>query len=77
MFELGANMPGFISYKDFVAEDGENVTVIEWESLEALEAWREHPEHKLAQDQGRNRFFSEYKIQVCAPVRAHEFTLQD
>lgn len=77
MFELAANMPGFISYKDFVSEDGENVTLIEWESLETLEAWRQHPEHKLAQNQGRARFFSEYKIQVCTPVRVHEFTLQD
>lgn len=25
--------------------DGENVSVIEFESLETLAAWREHPEH--------------------------------
>lgn len=73
MYELASSMPGFLSYKDFVAEDGENVTIIEFESLETLAAWREHPEHKIAQGQGRTEFFAEYHIQVCTPVRDYRF----
>jgi heme-degrading monooxygenase HmoA len=69
MYELAAAMPGYISYKDFAAEDGENVAIVEFESLAALEAWREHPEHKMAQQQGRETFFSEYHVQVCTPIR--------
>jgi heme-degrading monooxygenase HmoA len=69
MYELAAAMPGYISYKDFSAEDGENVSVIEFESLQTLAAWREHPEHKAAQKRGRDEFFAEYRIQVCTPVR--------
>ncbi len=69
MYELASSMPGYISYKDFVAEDGENVSIIEFESIESVTAWREHPEHKIAQRRGREEFFSEYHIQVCAPVR--------
>ena len=49
MYELVSAMPGFLSYKDFVAEDGENVSIIEFETHEALDAWREHPDHKVAQ----------------------------
>ncbi len=73
MYELASSMPGFLSYKDFVAEDGENVTIIEFESLETLTAWREHPEHKIAQGRGRTEFFAEYHIQVCTPVRDYRF----
>jgi heme-degrading monooxygenase HmoA len=73
MYELASSMPGYISYKDFVAEDGENVSIIEFESLETLAAWREHPEHKAAQQRGREAFFSEYHIQVCSPVRDYSF----
>lgn len=73
MYELASSMPGYISYKDFVAEDGENVSVVEFESLEALADWREHPEHKIAQQRGREEFFSEYHIQVCTPVRDYRF----
>ena len=69
MYELASSMPGFISYKDFVAEDGENASIIEFESLGAVDAWREHLEHKEAQRRGREEFFSEYQIQVCTPLR--------
>lgn len=73
MYELASSMPGFISYKDFMAEDGEFVSVIEFESLETLAAWREHPEHKVVQKRGRQEFFEEYHIQVCTPVRDYSF----
>ncbi|MDQ3813683.1 MAG: antibiotic biosynthesis monooxygenase [Armatimonadota bacterium] len=73
MYELASSMPGFISYKDFVAEDGENVSLVEFESLETLAAWREHPEHKIAQQRGRSEFFASYHIQVCTPVRDYAF----
>jgi heme-degrading monooxygenase HmoA len=73
MYELASSMPGYISYKDFAAGDGENVSIIEFESHETLAAWREHPEHKAAQQRGRDEFFSEYHIQVCTPVRDYRF----
>lgn len=77
MYELASAMPGFVSYKDFVAEDGENVSIVEFESPEALAAWRNHPEHVLAQARGRAEFFAEYHIQVCAPVRDYSFHWKD
>jgi heme-degrading monooxygenase HmoA len=73
MVELASSMPGYISYKDFIAADGENVSIVEFESLETLAAWREHPEHKLAQQRGRKEIFSDYHIQVCTPVRDYAF----
>ncbi len=74
MYELATSMPGFVSYKDFVAEDGENVAIVEFESLETLAGWRNHPEHLRAQQRGRDAMFSEYHIQVCEPVRDYAFT---
>jgi heme-degrading monooxygenase HmoA len=73
MYELASSMPGFISYKDFVAEDGENVSIVEFESLDSHAVWREHPEHKVVQERGRTEFFESYHIQVCAPVRSYSF----
>lgn len=73
LYELASGMPGFISYKDFAAADGENVSIVEFESLETLEAWRHHPEHVAAQRLGRERYFSEYRIQVCEPLRCYGF----
>ena len=73
MYQLAAAMPGFISYKDFAAADGESVSIVEFESLETLAAWRDHPEHLEAQRIGREQFFAEYQIQVCTPVRSYRF----
>jgi len=69
MYELASSMPGFISYKDFLAEDGESASIIEFETLEHVTAWREHPEHKEAQALGRSKFFEDFTIHVCDIIR--------
>jgi len=69
MRELAATMPGFISHKGFYADDGERVSIIEFESEEAQRAWRMHPEHIAAQSKGRKEFYQEYRIQVCTLQR--------
>ena len=73
MSELAGQMPGYISHKGFVAEDGERVTIVEFESEQAHRAWRLHPEHLQAQKKGRADFYSEYRIQVCSVQRESSF----
>ena len=67
--ELAASMPGYISHKGFVADDGERVTIVEFESEATQRAWAEHPEHREAQKLGRARFYTEYRLQVCEVKR--------
>jgi heme-degrading monooxygenase HmoA len=69
MHDLATSMPGFISYRDYTSSDGESVTVVEFESHETLAAWRNHPEHQAAQEMGRARWFSSYRITVADVVR--------
>ncbi|OGA03602.1 MAG: hypothetical protein A3I00_06100 [Betaproteobacteria bacterium RIFCSPLOWO2_02_FULL_64_12] len=73
MSELAGQMPGYLSHKGFVAEDGERVTIVEFESEQAHQAWRLHPEHVQAQKKGRAEFYSEYRIQVCSVERESRF----
>lgn len=65
MSEIAKSMPGYVSHKVFVAEDGERVTIVEFESMDALQAWREHPEHLAAKKKGRRDFYLDYRVQVC------------
>jgi heme-degrading monooxygenase HmoA len=74
MAGIAGAMPGFLSYKDFAAADGELLTLAEFESEAALAAWRDHPAHRAAQERGRQEFFADYQIQVCAPRRAYRFS---
>ncbi len=75
MYALATAMPGFVSYKDFTAADGEAVTVVEFASEPELLAWRNHPEHVQAQERGRRDFFSEYRIQICRVERGYTFSM--
>jgi heme-degrading monooxygenase HmoA len=73
MATIARAMPGYVSDKDFVAEDGERVTVVEFESEEALRAWRLHPAHREAQRLARADYYEDYSIQVCEVVRESRF----
>ena len=69
MNELARAMPGYISHKGFFADDGERVTIVEFESEETMRAWRMHPEHVAAQRAGRDKYYTAYSVQICEVIR--------
>lgn len=73
LLETARAMPGFVSYTSFTADDGERCSVIEFQTPEQLQAWREHPRHRAAQALGRERFYQEYTLHVAEPVRSTRF----
>jgi len=77
MTEIARTMPGYISHKDFFAHDGERVAIVEFEHEEGLRAWRSNPEHLAAQRLARQKFYSEYHIQVCTLERESTFKAQE
>src|SRR4051812_23080288 len=60
MAELAATMPGYISHKGFFADDGERVTIVEFEHEEGMRAWRTNPEHRAAQKLAREKYYTQY-----------------
>lgn len=73
MSELARSMPGYISHKGYAADDGERLTLVEFESEEAMRAWAMHPGHVEAKKKGRKDFYLEYRVQVCTIVRDSGF----
>src|ERR1043165_9147351 len=73
MAALARTMPGYISHKGFFADDGERVTIVEFEHEEGMRAWRMNPEHRAAQKLAREKFYSDYHIQVCTVDRQSSF----
>jgi heme-degrading monooxygenase HmoA len=73
MEELATGMPGYIAHKPYVAEDGERLTLFEWESPQTLRGWATHPEHVATKQLGRDRFYEEYCLQICEVVRESRF----
>jgi heme-degrading monooxygenase HmoA len=77
MNEIAKTMPGYISHKGFFADDGERVTIVEFEHEEGLRAWRTNPEHMAAQKLGRQKYYAEYHVQVCTLDRESKFKSQE
>lgn len=42
-----------------------------WPSEEAIRAWKAHPEHVLAQQTGRTRWYASYSVEVAQVTREY------
>lgn len=73
MFARAAAMPGFVASKNFTADDGERLALVEWDGDAELAAWRADGPHAEAQEMGRARYYAEYHLDVCVPVRRTRF----
>ena len=73
MEELARAQPGFLSFKSYVADDGEVIALSEWADAAAARAWGDHPEHAVVQARGRTRYYRDYTLYTCENPRAHRF----
>ena len=54
-----------------VAEGDEEVALSYWPDEESISCWRRHPEHLLAQQAGRERWYESYSVHVAQVVREY------
>ena len=45
--------------------NGKGITVSYWESLEAIEKWKFHSEHRQAKEKGRTEWYSDFAVRVA------------
>ena len=69
MVELASQQPGFLGMESARQEIG--ITVSYWQSLEAIKNWRENYEHALARQQGREKWYSGFKVRICKVEREY------
>lgn len=74
IWNIAKDQPGFISEKTFYGEDGDKVSIQEWESPEHLKAWRDHPDHAEARRRGREEFYQDLTVYICDEPRKYEFS---
>lgn len=64
------SQPGFIGYHLYESDDGEELGVIRFETREALDAWRDDPEHRAAWRRA-SEFYTEFWVQNCETFREY------
>jgi len=77
MEELAQAQPGFLSFRSYVAEDGEVVALSEWESEAVAHDWGRQHEHSILQHKGRESYYASYTLYACKNPIIHEFTAQE
>ncbi|MWV26666.1 antibiotic biosynthesis monooxygenase family protein [Aurantiacibacter rhizosphaerae] len=73
METLARQQPGYLSFKSYLADDGETVAISEWRDKGAAKAWGRVAEHNVAQADGRARWYGEYTIFACENPSIHRF----
>ena len=66
ILELARQQPGFLGYEGARQDIG--VSVSYWKSLEAIRAWKEHPEHRKVQEM-ETVWYGASRIRVCKVER--------
>ena len=77
MEAMARQQPGYVSFKAYVADDGEVIALSEWESEEAARDWGREAEHRAAQARGREAYYADYTLFCCNAPRIHRFAAKD
>jgi heme-degrading monooxygenase HmoA len=70
MVELAPSMPGFLGVES--ARDGLGITVCYWADEASIAGWKAAAEHHEAQQNGRDRWYSDYALRVARVERAYD-----
>lgn len=71
MVELAQQQPGYLGHES--ARETVGITISYWQSLEAIKNWKQVSEHLIAQQLGREKWYSHYKTRICLVERDYGF----
>ena len=77
MIELAQQQPGFLGLESVREDNGLGITVSYWRDREAIAAWGEHAEHRVAQALGRKEFYSWFQLRIAKVLEERSFGLDD
>lgn len=73
MSELAAQQRGYLGEDHARSAHGFGITVSYWRDDASAKAWRDHPEHAIIRDQGRNKWYSQYSLHVARVERGYDW----
>lgn len=69
MDELATQQPGYLGHE--TARDDVGITVSYWVDEDAARAWKQVAEHVVAQQRGRDVWYSDYRVRVASVLREY------
>ncbi|MFK7778686.1 MAG: antibiotic biosynthesis monooxygenase [Gimesia sp.] len=74
MEELARRQPGFLGIESFRSPENKGVTISYWKDLSAIQAWKQNPEHLIAQRLGKQKWYKDFTIEVAKIESASHFS---
>lgn len=74
MQELARAQKGFVSFRTYAAEDGETLSMSEWQTEEDARAWQRNAEHVAVQRKGRTDYYETYTVYSCREPEVRTFS---
>lgn len=71
MLELAQKQDGFLGLES--AREDVGITVSYWRDLDAIKSWREHADHSVAREKGREEWYKSFKTRIAKVEREYEF----
>ena len=71
MYELALEQPGCLGAESTRGEDGLGITVSYFVDEASIRAWKENSRHLVAQQLGKDRWYSHYELRVAKVERAY------
>jgi heme-degrading monooxygenase HmoA len=71
MFELALTQPGCFGAESARDASGFGLTVAYFATEAAIAQWRDHAEHRVAQELGRTKWYEHFELRVARVERAY------
>lgn len=71
METLAKAQNGFLGIES--ARNSVGITVSYWESIEAIKNWKQQSDHLVAQQKGKQDWYTWFKVRICKVEREYEF----
>ncbi len=72
MAQLAAQQPGYLGMES--AREAVGITVSYWQDEASIKAWKQQVDHQVAQQKGRQNWYSAYQVRVARVERAYGFS---
>ncbi len=75
MEALAEQQPGFQLFRSYTADDGEVLSMSEWQDEASAMAWARHAEHVVVQQRGVDEYYENFTLYSCPSPKVHHFDM--
>ncbi|WP_369900202.1 antibiotic biosynthesis monooxygenase [Bacillus manliponensis] len=70
---LAEKQHGYLGIDSVRNEAGFGITVSYWESLEAIQKWKDHAAHTMAKTRGKEQWYKQFHTKICVVEQEYGF----